>query len=294
MRFPSLLLVAFGLSVAACGEPASEDVDDESGAAAVTSSAYCTKVGGLARDGKLEQIDCGISRGPKTEKKIALVFTAGYFCEGGPTFLDTLKQHDARASFFLLSAAAKTQDAGSKCNVVVPRLVREGHYVGPHSDTHPDIVDRQGGTTKVTKEKLATEIRRNVEVLRSKGVTGDIRYWMPPSETFNAETAAWSAENGLFTVHLTDCPQTRGDYLPASTRNGFFSKDAIANRVVECAARGPSGLNGAILFFHLGVGTSRPENEKFHLAFPAMMQKLVDQGYSFVRIDELLDPILGH
>ena len=65
-----------------------------------------------------------------------------------------LAKHGGHASFFILSAAAKSQDLASKCSVVMPRLLAEGHYVGPHSDTHPDVVAAQGGRTTITREKL--------------------------------------------------------------------------------------------------------------------------------------------
>lgn len=292
MRLPQPYRFALApvLLLAACGSPTAED---DAAAAAATSSDYCERVKRLGQDGAVEQVNCGITRGPKAEKTIALVFTAGYFCEGGPAFLDTLKEHDAKASFFILSAAARAQDAASKCNVVMPRLVSEGHYVGPHSDTHPEMVDAQGGKTKVTRQKFDAEVKKNIDVLRGKGVTGNMRYWMPPSETFNDQLSQWSAENGLATVHLTDCPQTRGDYLSVASQGGKFSNDAILKRVFDCEAKDPSHLNGAILFFHLGVGTAREDKDKFHNAFPTLMKTLVADGYKFVRIDEMLDATAG-
>jgi peptidoglycan/xylan/chitin deacetylase (PgdA/CDA1 family) len=275
------LVLAAVLLLGACGGSATTPRSAES---------YCARVRRAAADGRVEQTDCGISRGPKSEKKIALVFTAGSFCEGGPTFLDTLQQYRSKASFFLLSEAVRTKDPASKCPEVLPRLVREGHYVGPHSDTHPDLVDRQGGRTTIARRAFDGELERSIEALRGVGVTGPMRYWIPPSETFNEEIAEWSAERGFVTVHLTDCPRTRGDYLPVDARGGIFSNTAILTRVSACAAS--DGLRGAILFFHLGIGPNRAEPDKFHHAFPALMQKLVDDGYTFVRIDELLDPVM--
>jgi len=37
------------------------------------------------------------------------------------------------------------------------------------------MVDRQGGKTLVTRAKFDTEIKRNVELLRSKGAKGAMR-----------------------------------------------------------------------------------------------------------------------
>jgi peptidoglycan/xylan/chitin deacetylase (PgdA/CDA1 family) len=241
---------------------------------------HCQRIAALAREGKIEQRDCGVTRGSKQEKKLAFVFTAGSFCEGVPTFLDTLKEHRGKASFFLLTEATQ------KCADVLPRIIGEGHYVGPHSDTHPELVDRQGGATRVTREFLDGELERNVAALRRAGVRGDIRYWIPPSEEFNAQIASWSAGKGFITVHMTECPLTRGDYLPVTAQNGRFSNDAILERIFACKAR--DGMNGAILFLHAGVGPSREDKDKFHQAFPKLVNTLASDGFSFVRIDELL------
>ncbi|MFO0672735.1 MAG: polysaccharide deacetylase family protein [Polyangiaceae bacterium] len=283
------------LAAGCAGDPADAAGDDPSEDALAQSAAgsACAKVKGLAGEGKLEETNCGVSRGPKAEKKIALVFTAGYFCEGGPTFLDTLKQYNAKASFFIMSAAAKSTDAASKCSVVLPRLIEEGHYVGGHSNTHPDMVDRQGGKTIIARAKFDDEVKKNGDLLRSKGVRGSMRYWMPPSETFNEEIVQWSQEDGLTTVHMTACPETRGDYLPTTNAGGKYTNDAIIQRTLGCEAKDPNHLNGAVLFFHLGVGTARPEADKFHNAFPTLMKELVQRGYTFVRIDEMLDPVMG-
>lgn len=289
----ALLCATSALGCASSPDGETADDSTEGALAEGATGTACTKVKALAQSGKLEETNCGVSRGPKTEKKIALVFTAGYFCEGGPTFLDTLKQYNAKASFFIMSAAAKSTDAASKCSVVLPRLIDEGHYVGGHSNTHPDMVDRQGGKTLVTRAKFDDEVKKNGDLLRTKGVRGSMRYWMPPSETFNEEIVQWSLEDGLSTVHMTACPETRGDYLPITSGGGKFTNDAIVQRTLGCETKDPNHLNGAILFFHLGVGTARPEADKFHNAFPTLMKELVARGYTFVRIDELLDPVMG-
>ena len=74
----------------------------------------------------------GIIRGPKSAKRLAMVFTGHTFAEGGQIILDELAKHDAKASFFL------TGDFLANTNFapVVRRIVSEGHYLGPHSDKH--------------------------------------------------------------------------------------------------------------------------------------------------------------
>ena len=68
-----------------------------------------------------------------SEKVLYLTFDAGY--ENGCTekILDTLKKHDVKAAFFLVgNYLEKNAD-------LVRRMVDEGHIVGNHTMTHPDM-----------------------------------------------------------------------------------------------------------------------------------------------------------
>ena len=71
--------------------------------------------------------------GDTTQKRIYLTFDAGY--ENGCTakILDTLKKHNAPAAFFLVGNYIE-QNAD-----LVRRMVDEGHTVGNHTMTHPDM-----------------------------------------------------------------------------------------------------------------------------------------------------------
>lgn len=68
------------------------------------------------------------------EKKVYLTFDCGY--ENGYTgqMLDVLKKHNAKAVFFITAHYAK--DAKD----LVKRMKEEGHYVGNHTASHPDLV----------------------------------------------------------------------------------------------------------------------------------------------------------
>src|SRR5580700_2342850 len=76
--------------------------------------------------------DGGIIRGPRMEKRIALVFTAHTFAEGGDTILRELAKHHAKASFFVTGDFLDNP----QFQPLAKRIVKEGHYLGPHSDKH--------------------------------------------------------------------------------------------------------------------------------------------------------------
>ena len=86
--------------------------------------------------GSVQRIEDGIVRGPVAARRLALVFTGHEFAEGAPVILDALVRHRARASFFLTGTFLRTPAYSG----IVERMVRDGHYVGPHSDAHLLIV----------------------------------------------------------------------------------------------------------------------------------------------------------
>src|SRR5690606_25358430 len=73
-----------------------------------------------------------IVRGPVDRKRLALVFTGHEFAEGGDPILDALGARTVRASFFLTGVFLRNEAFAP----LVHRMVREGHYVGAHSDEH--------------------------------------------------------------------------------------------------------------------------------------------------------------
>ena len=70
---------------------------------------------------------------PTEEKVLYLTFDAGF--ENGNTgkILDALKKHQVKATFFLVGNYFETQPD------LVKRMVEDGHTVGNHTYSHPDM-----------------------------------------------------------------------------------------------------------------------------------------------------------
>ena len=108
-----------------------------------------------ARAGR-EVSEGAVVRGPREGHRLALVFTGHEFAEGGETILDELAKHCARASFFLTGDFL----ANPRFEPLVRRIVKEGHYLGPHSDKHLLYCTwDQGRKTLVAKEAFAADLR---------------------------------------------------------------------------------------------------------------------------------------
>jgi len=71
--------------------------------------------------------------GAKDPKKIAITFDDGPDPEWTPKMLDVLKSRNAKATFFLIGVQAE------KYPSVAERVFKEGHEIGNHTFTHPDI-----------------------------------------------------------------------------------------------------------------------------------------------------------
>lgn len=70
---------------------------------------------------------------PSGEKVMYLTFDAGYENGYTPQILDSLKKHNVSATFFVVGHYVKTNPD------LVNRMVNEGHTVGNHTNTHPDM-----------------------------------------------------------------------------------------------------------------------------------------------------------
>ena len=80
----------------------------------------------------LEKND-GICLGKDTEKSLYLTFDEGYEAGYTEKILDTLKQNEVKATFFITSHYLNT------ASELVERMINEGHIVGNHTVNHPSL-----------------------------------------------------------------------------------------------------------------------------------------------------------
>jgi peptidoglycan/xylan/chitin deacetylase (PgdA/CDA1 family) len=230
-----------------------------------------------------EFYDGGIIRGAKTEKRIALVFTAHTFAEGGEKILDELSKHHAKGSFFVTGEFLDNPNF----QPLARRIVKEGHYLGPHSDKHLLYCPWDGPKkTLVTREEFSADLDRNIDKITRLGVPRtQIKYWLPAYEWYNRDIVDWSEAMSLTLVNYTPGTRANADYLPDHAKN-FISSRAILDSIEKKEQTDPHGLNGFLLLMHLGVGPDRTDKLSDH--FGELLDYLAGKGYQFVRVDELL------
>ena len=193
--------------------------------------------------------------GNTSEKVIYLTFDAGY--ENGCTekILDTLKNHNASAAFFLVgNYIEKNAD-------LVRRMVAEGHTVGNHTMHHPDM-------SKIADRDAFEKELHDLETLYKETTGQELsKYYRPPQGTYSQENLSMAKELGYKTVFWSLAyVDWNNDAQP--TKEQAFSK--LIPRI----------HNGAVVLLH---STSQTNAE----ILDELLTKWEELGYRFAPITEL-------
>lgn len=196
--------------------------------------------------------------GDEDQPVIYLTFDAGY--ENGYTaqILDVLRSHNAPAAFFLVGNYLQQEPE------LVQRMLDEGHIVGNHTWSHPDIATVQ------TKEALAQQLTKLEDLFRE--VTGQemSKYYRPPQGKYSQDNLELAQSLGYTTVFwsLAYVDWYENDQ---PTRDQAFAK--LIPRI----------HNGAVVLLH---STSRTNAE----ILDELLTAWEDLGYRFGTLDELTQP----
>lgn len=226
-----------------------------------------------------------IVRGPRNEKRLALVFTGGSFADGGPRILDDLKARGAGASFFLTGDFCRY----AAFKPIIARMRDEGHYVGAHSDKHLLYASWDSPPKlMVTRTQFDEDLTKNLIELEKLGIPQPrARVFLPPYEHYTREIADWSTARGLVLINFTSGTRSSADYLPDNDRN-FISAPEIVKTILKKEATDRDGLSGFLLLMHLGATPERTI-DRLHDQLGALLDELGRRGYRFVRVDELIE-----
>ena len=124
--------------------------------------------------------------GDTSQRKIYLTFDSGY--ENGCTagILDTLKEKNVRAVFFV------TYDYCKRNPELVKRMIAEGHTVGNHTWSHPSLPE-------CSPDELYSELSLLHEYVRDE-FGYDMYVMRPPKGEFSQRVLACAKELGYTTV----------------------------------------------------------------------------------------------
>nr|WP_294658480.1 polysaccharide deacetylase family protein [uncultured Blautia sp.] len=121
------------------------------------------------------------------EKILYLTFDAGYENGNTPAILDALGKHQAPAVFFAVGNFIKDNPD------LIKRIVSEGHIVGNHTMTHPDM-------SQISSMESFQKELEGVEELY-KSVTGEsmTKFYRPPRGVYSTENLSMAKELGYST-----------------------------------------------------------------------------------------------
>lgn len=195
--------------------------------------------------------------GPAGGNKIAITFDDGPDALYTGQILDILKQHNVPATFFLI---------GQNClnhPQVVQRIHREGHVIGNHTWSHPNLA-------KVDKQRLQKEIFDTAEVI--KKLTGvQTSLVRPPYGSVNRETLEYLRQHNYVTVNWSvDSVDWRDRQVDQILINTL-----------------PDVKDGGIMLLHSGGGEGQDLSATVAM-LPELIHTLRVNGYTFVTLDKLL------
>ncbi len=222
-------------------------------------------------------------RGDAGRRELALIFTGGDFADGGPAIRQTLAEKGVRAGFFFTGDFYRDPARAG----LIRELIRDGHYLGPHSDKHLLYADwEKRDSSLVSREQFTADLQANYAIMAPFGLPNyRERYFIPPYEWYNQEQVTWAAAAGVTLFNFTPGTSSNADYTTPDMKS-YRSSQAIWEAILACEQKDPHGLNGFILLIH--VGTDPRRTDKFYLRLGELIDRLHHQGYSFCRIDELL------
>ena len=159
--------------------------------------------------------------GDTTQQRVFLTFDAGYERGFTAAILDTLRDHDVHAAFFLTESYIRNNPE------LTQRKIDEGHLMANHSVTHRAM-------PRLTDAQNADEILRTSATL--KELTGHTMspFFRPPEGVYSERTLAITQYHGYYTVfwsfahmdwaanHLQPPPSVTFDRVMSNLHNGMI------------------------------------------------------------------------
>jgi peptidoglycan/xylan/chitin deacetylase (PgdA/CDA1 family) len=197
--------------------------------------------------------------GPRDEKMVALTFDDGPNPPYTDQVLNILKEYGVRATFFVIGKKVEENPE------VAERIVREGHIIGNHTYSHPNLV-----VHKVSR--ITWEIERAEEAIYK--ATGEHPYLFRPPVGFKRPAVLRAAKSKGYIV--ISWSQRCYDWKKRQTSEKIAQKHNVKME------------NGAIILLHDGGPGGTANRSATVQALPKIIEEGQRQGYRFVTVPQLL------
>ncbi len=221
-----------------------------------------------------------VIRTDTTRKVIHLVFTGHEYADGFPVIKNVLDKYRIKASFFFTGDFYRNPDF----DFLIKTLVRDGHYLGAHSDQHLLYCSwEKRDSLLIDRSTFTEDLKQNYEEMKKYGIKKSEALWfMPPYEWYNMVIAQWTGAIGLKLVNFSPGTRSNADYTYPDMGNRYVSSKTITASIRHHEET--NGMNGFILLIHIGTDPRRKDKYYYHL--DNLISDLKDKGYRFRRIDE--------
>ncbi len=210
--------------------------------------------------------------GGSPEKKVAITFDDGPDPEWTPKILDVLKEKGVKATFFLIGAEAQKNPGLTK------RVYNEGHEIGNHTFTHPDI-------SNINKRYFEVELNLTERFFEGKLGVKPVLFRPPYSIDQDPDTAdqvrplELAQDLGYITVGDKIDPN---DWRDNPRRTAKEITDDVMANLPPCQ-NGNLSCGNIILLHDGGGNRSQTVN-----ALADIIDGLKARGYQIVPVSELM------
>jgi cellulose synthase/poly-beta-1,6-N-acetylglucosamine synthase-like glycosyltransferase/peptidoglycan/xylan/chitin deacetylase (PgdA/CDA1 family)/spore germination protein YaaH len=204
--------------------------------------------------------------------EVALSFDDGPDPKWTPKILDILKQYNAKATFLLIGAEA-AEHVG-----VMQRIYQEGHEIGNHTWTHPDI-------SEISPRQLDLEVKLTGRLFASKLGVQPL-YFRPPydideePDTDDQAAPVVSIQREGYTIIGNKIDTDDWNEHPRKTPAEITQ---LVLTQLETMKTKPQ-FRGSIILLHDGGG----DRSATVAALPVLIQALRDHGYKIVQVSALM------
>ena len=199
--------------------------------------------------------------------QIALTFDDGPDPEWTPAILDILKQENVLGTFFVIGKNGQAHPD------LLRRIVAEGHELGNHTFTHPNLGEIPGPITDLelnATQRLIESVTGRSTVLFRPPYFGDAEADKPEE----VEPAIRAEKLGYIIVGLRIDP---GDWKPGITA------DEIVQKTIDKAMDTNPETRGQVVLLHDSGGDRAATIE----ALPRLIHELRARGFKFVPVSTL-------